>query len=103
MNRNFKLQHNPHIHNDIQKQVTYYLRETKSHELGKRFVTAVKTELKRLEKYALHYEIKYDNVRCLPIPKFPFRAHYRVNEENKIVRIEAIISTHEDPDNWTNR
>jgi hypothetical protein len=100
MIRNFKLEFNPQIHTDIQQQVDYYKKETKSQELGKRFAQTVKTEVLRLKKHALQYEVKYDDVRCLPIPKFPFRAHYRVNENDNIVKIEAIISTSENPSKW---
>lgn len=103
MKRHFKLEFNPNIQFDIQHQVYYYYRETQSHELGKRFVKVVKKELLRLKKHALQYEIKYDDIRCLPIPKFPFRAHYRVDEKNHSVKVEALISTHQSPDKWVKR
>jgi len=86
MKYNFKLEFNPQIHTDIQHQVDYYKKETKSHVLGKRFAKTVKKEVLRLKKYALQYEVKYDDIRCLPIPKFPFRAHYSVNEKNNTVK-----------------
>ena len=100
MKHNFKLKFNSQIHKDIQHQVDYYFKETKSHELGKRFTKTVKTEIQRLKKYALQYEVKYDDIRCLPIPKFPFRAHYRLNEKENTVKVEAIISTSISPDSW---
>jgi hypothetical protein len=37
MIQNFKIEFNPQIQDDIQQQVDYYKKETKSHELGKRF------------------------------------------------------------------
>ena len=100
MKHNFKLEFNPQIQDDIQQQVDYYKKETKSHELGKRFAQTVKTEVLRLKKHALQYEVKYDDIRCLPIPKFPFRAHYRVNTKDNTVKVEAIISTSESPAKW---
>ena len=101
MAQKYKLIFNPQTYIDLQSQVDFYFDQTKSHKLGKRFVRAVKTELKTLEKGALHYEIKYDGIRCLPIPKFPCRAHFRVI--NDTVYVEAIIGTKENPDNWVTR
>ena len=100
MKHNFKLEFNPQIYIDIQQQVDYYRKETNSNTLGKRFAKAVKNEVFRLKNYALQYEVKYDDVRCLPIPKFPVRAHYRVNETENSVKVEAIIGTSESPDKW---
>ena len=100
MNLNFKLEFHPHVSIDIQEQVDYYRKETQSSELGKRFIKAIKIEVERLKKYALHYEVKYDAIRCLPIPNFPFRIHYRVNENDGVVKIEAIINTSKNPSNW---
>jgi len=103
MARNFNVQHNPQIYLDIQKQVDYYREETGSDELGNRFVNAVETALKKLNRSALHYQVRYDDIRLLPIPPFSFRAHYRVDEETNTVRVEAIIHTSEDPDGWKDR
>ncbi|MGB1004645.1 MAG: hypothetical protein ACPGVC_10460 [Salibacteraceae bacterium] len=98
MSKTYKLIFNPQVYLDIQNQVDYYFDETKSHSLGKRFVNAVKLELLKLEQNALHYEIKYDDIRCLPIPKIPCRAHFRVIEN--IVWVEVIIGTKENPKKW---
>jgi hypothetical protein len=100
MKHNFKLEFNPQIYIDIQQQVDYYRKETNSNTLGKRFAKAVKNEVFRLKNHALQYEVKYDDVRCLPIPKFPVRVHYRVNETENSVKVEAIIGTSESPDKW---
>ena len=103
MKHNFKLRYNPQIYEDMQNTVGYYRRETGSDELGKRFVTTVKTELKKLNYSALHYQVRYDDIRLLPIPTFSFLAHYKVDKENNLVQIEAIIHTSEDPASWKDR
>ena len=103
MKRDFKLRFNPQIYIDIQKTVDYYLQETGNDELGRRFVKTIKTELKWLSKSALHYQIRYDNIRFLPISSFSFIAHYRVDEESNMVSVEAIIHTSESPDSWKER
>ncbi|MCF6353114.1 MAG: hypothetical protein L3J06_08900 [Cyclobacteriaceae bacterium] len=103
MPRKFKVQYNPQIYLDIQKTVAHYRRETGNDELGIRFVKTVKTVLKKLNTSALHYQIRYDDIRFLPIPIFSFMAHYRINEQNNTVMVEAIFHTNEDPQDWKNR
>lgn len=102
MPRNFKVQYNPQIHLDIQNQVDFYFKKTGDNQLGLRFIKTVKSALKELKSSALHYQIRYDDIRCLPIPVFPFLAHYRVNENSNIVFVDAIFHTSDDPQKWTN-
>ncbi len=96
----YRVVYDPEVHEDIQKRVNYYNRKTKSKELGKRFFKLVHAELKSLSTRALHQQIKYDNIRLLLIPKFPYAAHYRVLEKQKTVIVEAIIGTSEDPQDF---
>jgi len=103
MKRNFELKYNPQIYEDIQRTVDYYYRETGNDELGRRFTKTVKTTIKELNESALHYQIRYDDIRFLPIPPFSHIAHYRVDESKNIVMVEAIIHTSEDPDSWERR
>lgn len=100
MPRNFKVQYNPQVHLDIQNQVEYYRRKTGDNQLGIRFAKTVKAALKGLKSSALHYQVRYDNVRCLPIPVFPFMAHYRVDENSNTVFVEAIFHTSQNPNAW---
>jgi len=103
MPRKFKVQYNPQIYLDIQKTVDHYYKETGNEELGIRFVKTVKTALKKLNTSALHYQIRYDDIRFLPIPVFSFMAHYRINKEKNTVMVEAIFHTSESPDSWKTR
>jgi hypothetical protein len=103
MPRNFTVQYNPQIHQDIQNQVDIYRKKTGNNEQGIRFVKTVRAALKELKPSALHYQIRYDDIRCLPIPVFPFMAHYRVDEGNKTVFVEAIFHTSENPEKWIER
>lgn len=101
MPRNFNIRYNPQVYLDIQKAVNFYHERTRNDKVGKRFVNNTKTALKKLKQSALHYQIRYGDVRLLPIPSFPFRAHYRVDEINNTVYVEAIFHTGEDPGKWT--
>lgn len=84
----------------LQKTIDYY--NSKQNGLGKRFGSEVIKTSKKLEKNP-YFQIRYDNIRCVPIKKFPFMIHFLVQEELKKVRIYAILHTSLDPDQfWVN-
>lgn len=99
MTRNFKVRYNPGIYLDIQKAIDFYTEQTQSHEPGQRVVDNAGHALATLKRSALHYQVRYDDIRLLPIPSFP----YRVNEENNTVFVEAIFHTRENPEKWRSR
>lgn len=70
----------------LQKSIDYY--NLQQYGLGKRFGMAVTDAAKMLERNPL-FQLRYDNIRCLPVKKFPFMIHFSVNEEVKIVQIFA--------------
>lgn len=103
MARNFNVRYNPQIYIDIQKAVDFYSEQTQSHELGQRFVNNTENALAKLKQSALHYQVRYDDIRLFPIPSFPYRAHYRVDEAKNTVFVEAIFHTREDAEEWRAR
>lgn len=60
--------------------------------LGKRFYLDVKKQFKILSKNP-YFQIRYENVRCLPLEKFPYMVHFIIVEERKQVVILGVIST----------
>ncbi|MEX0813623.1 MAG: type II toxin-antitoxin system RelE/ParE family toxin [Chitinophagales bacterium] len=100
MKHYFKVRYNPQIYLDIQKTVDYYRRETGDDKLGIRFVKAINNALKKLRSTALLYQVRYDDIRFLPIHPFSIVAHFRVDKQKAIVIIEAIFHSSEDPDEW---
>ncbi len=103
MSRNFNVRYNPQIYLDIQKAVDFYNEKTQSTELARRFVDSIETALPKLNQSALHYQVRYDDIRLLPIPSFPYRAHYRADELTNTVFVEAILHTSENPEEWRAR
>jgi len=94
----FKLKIEPLASVDIQEQIKYY--NSKQKGLGKKFHTEVKTYFKAILQTPF-YGIKYDDIHCLPLKKFPAMIHYNVNENHKTITIRAVINTAKDPDtNW---
>lgn len=83
---------------DIQEAIDYY--EEQLEGLGEKFEYYLNKAILAMEKNPL-YQIRYDQIRCLPIKKFPFMMHFTVDEENYLVFIHAIINTSKNPkENW---
>ena len=97
----FKVIYNPEVYNDIQQAIDWYNEQQSG--LGTRFYTTTKKHLNSLKSSALHYAVRYSDIHCIPIKKFPYMAHYRVNMDDKIVKVEAIFSTDRNPKIWKKR
>lgn len=64
-----------------------------SDELGDKFYHEVRKVIESL-KVNPFYQTDFGNIRKIPVQKFPYKVFFKVDEENKIVYIEAIISDH---------
>lgn len=94
----FKLKLEPLARLDIQQEINYY--NSKQKGLGKRFHSEVKAAFTAIKKNPF-YQVRYDDVHCLPLKVFPAMVHFTINEKNNTVIIRAIINTHKNPDkNW---
>jgi len=97
----FTVEYNPDFYNDIVEAVDWY--NEKQAGLGDRFFRIIKRQTAKLSTSALHLAIKYDDIRCLTMDKFPYLIHYRVNEQTKTVKVEAMFHTSRDPKIWDER
>lgn len=80
---------------EIQKGMEFYDEQVQG--LGARFKDAVDKEFSALAQNPF-YQIRYNDIRCKPVKKFPFLIHFQVNETEKIVLVFAVIGTSTDPD-----
>ena len=80
---------------DIQEAANYYEKQSKG--LGRRFVNQI-AETSSILKLKPHFQIKYDNVRCLKVRSFPYTLHFTIDEADGIVIIHAIIHSASDPE-----
>jgi hypothetical protein len=71
--------------------------------LGDRLLNNFRKQTAKLSTSALHFAVKYDDVRCMCIKKFPYLVHYRVNQQTQTVKVEALLHTSRDPKLWKNR
>ena len=86
---------------DILNAFEYYNEQQKG--LGKRFVREVDKGVLAISKNPF-YQIRYDDIRCFPLSKFPFMIHFVLNEKENMIEIYAVIHTSLNPEtNWLNR
>jgi hypothetical protein len=85
---------------DIQQAINWYNKQQKG--LGKKFYSVLLKQIEGLKKNP-HYEIRYDNVMCLPVKKFPFMIHFTVEKSEKIVSVRSVFHTSLNPEKWEQR
>lgn len=84
--------------NDIQETFEWY--ETQLKGLGLRYKTQAKKQINSLKKDPYLFNIKYNEIRCRKIEKFPFLIHYLINENTKTVTVFAVFHTSRNPEIW---
>ena len=68
--------------------------------LGKRFQATVIKLISSLNKNPEIYSIRYKEIRCVVINKFPYMVHFYINDKNISVEVLAVISTNRNPKIW---
>jgi hypothetical protein len=97
----FKVEYSPGFFNDFSQAVDWY--NEIQPKLGDRLYNNVRKQTKKLSTSALYFAVKYDDIRCMCIKQFPYVVHYRLNEQTKTVRVEAMFHTSRDPKIWNER
>lgn len=79
---------------DIQEAINYY--ESKQEGLSFKFEKALDKNFETLELNP-KFKIEYKNIHVIPLKKFPYLIHFRVDDIKKVVTIEAVFNTSKDP------
>ena len=98
---NFKILYSPDFLADLQQSVDWYNHQQTG--LGIRFYEAAKKRLASIKVNPYSVAVRYENVRCAKLKKFPYMIHFRILHEDKIIEIVAIYNTHRNPEIWKNR
>lgn len=100
--RLYQLQITPEALIEIQEAVYYYNSRRKG--LGKTFFQELRADFATIRRNPLHCSIRYDEVRWLSMDRFPFAAHFTLDDTSKVIIIQAVLSHHQDPaTNWKKR
>ena len=97
---NFVIRIEPEALQDIQLAIDWY--DLQQRGLGEKFYNYLDSVLGSLAINP-YYQIRYSNIRCLPLQKYPFMIHYSIDESKAIVIIRAIFNTSLDPAKWEKR
>jgi plasmid stabilization system protein ParE len=83
---------------DIQEITNWYNKAQIG--LGKRFQNTAIKQINTLNKDPQIYPVRYKEIRCVLVKKFPYMVHFYINEENNTVEVLAVISTDRNPKIW---
>lgn len=99
MRSKYTIQFAPESLDEIKRVVDYY--NNLSYGLGTRFKQNFIDAVKKLKTNPAYSSIRYDEVRFAVIKKFPYAAHYTIDEKKKVVKIQALLGFKQNPDtNW---
>jgi len=97
----YTVEYNPEFFDDLVQAIDWY--NDIQIGLGTRFFNIVKEQTEKLSTSALLFAMRYDDIRCMCIEKFPYMVHYRVNEQTTTVKVEALLHTSRDSEIWHER
>ncbi|MBW8048914.1 MAG: type II toxin-antitoxin system RelE/ParE family toxin [Cytophagales bacterium] len=83
---------------DIQEATDWYNEQVPG--CGSRFQKQVKFQINSLKINPNGYAIRYADVHCMLIKKFPFLVHFTVDESKFIVKVFAVVHTSRNPKIW---
>lgn len=86
---------------DIKEIVAWY--NSKSKGLGKRFMTELRTTTNYISNFPEAFQLKYDEIRVVPITFFPYSMHYFFDSNNNTVFITGVYHDSRDPEIWKER
>ena len=81
---------------DLELEEIFLYYESISNDLADKFLSEYENHLITLENIPF-FQVKHNIIRKLPIKKFPYTIHFRVEENEKIVYIEAVSCDYQDP------
>jgi len=96
--KRYKVKIDPEALADIQ-EITVWYNEAEL-KTGKRFQETTIKQIDSLSKDPQIYSIRYKDIRCMLVKKFPYMVHFYINEVYNVVEVMAVISTHRNPKIW---
>ncbi|AGC75205.1 ParE-like toxin of type II ParDE toxin-antitoxin system [Nonlabens dokdonensis] len=93
----FKLTISPLANLDLANAYKYY--SEISIKILEDFDTEIEIAYQLLETNPF-FQVRYKNVRGLPLKKFPFIIFYTLDEKSQTVEIRSVFNTHQDPSKY---
>jgi len=96
--KKFRIKIDPKALADIQNITDWY--NQKQEMLGKRFQDTTIKQINNIAMDPHSFAIRYNEIRCMLVKKFPCMVHFYINEKMGFVEVLAVISTHRNPKIW---
>ena len=87
--------------NDIKEAKNWY--SLKNTNIALKFQKQTISQISKLKSVPERFSLKYDDIRCMPIKKFPFLVHFSINESKRTITIHAVFHTSRNPQIWKKR
>ena len=91
----FKILFTPGAQKDIQEAFDYY--SDINPEIGQRFLGVLDERLQKLTITPLAGSLRYEDVRCTLLKKFPYIIHYTVHENDLKIIVQRVLHTSQKP------
>lgn len=93
--KKYELIFSPSVQNDTEDAVNY--NKVQLWGLGNKFLTDLESTYKAIILTPFFASVKYDNIWCAALKKFPFSVHFMVNEKEKAATIISVFNTWKQP------
>jgi Plasmid stabilisation system protein. len=80
---------------DIEAAIEYY--NGLASDLGYRFADLISDYFDRIAGNPTASAMRYKNIRCKPVKRFPFLITYTIDEQNQSVNILRVFNTYQEP------
>ncbi len=93
----FEIFQYPEADQDILGAVNYY--KEISNSMASNFEKQLSEAYDKLERNPF-FQIRYDDVRALPLKKFPYIILFHIDEIEKLVYVISVFCTHQNPEKY---
>lgn len=80
---------------DIDAAIEYY--NALAAELGYRFANLIDEYVERIAETPTASAVRYKNVRCKPVARFPYVITYTIDEPDHSINILRVFNTYQEP------
>lgn len=98
----FKVAYSPESLQEVKRIVEWY--NASAQGLGNRFKKNLLAEIAAIKQNPFARSYRYNEVRFAVVKKFPYAAHYTIDETSHLIKIQAVLGFAQDSEtNWKMR
>ena len=86
---------------DIQEIINWY--EDQKVCLCELFHNTIVNHIDTLKITPHIYNIRYKQIHCALVNKFPYMIHYKVDQQTETIEVLAVICTYLNPESWVEK